>query len=81
MNPIISEKRYRNNPLTDGLKQSNRIQSKTRCRIEHVFGFVEGTMHGSFVRTIGIVRAKAANALINLVYNIFKYVQINIYQL
>ena len=32
------------------------------------------------VRSIGMVRAKAANALTNLVYNIFRYVQINIYQ-
>ena len=29
---------------------------------------------------IGIVRAKAAKALTCLVYNIFRYVQINIYQ-
>ena len=50
------------------------------CRIEHIFGFVEGAMNGSLVRSIGMMRAKAANALTNLVYNIFRYVQINIYQ-
>lgn len=33
-------------------------------------------MNGSFVRSIGIMRAKAANALTNLVYNIFRHVQI-----
>lgn len=79
MNPIICEKGHRNHPLTDEQKQNNRIKSKTRCRIEHIFGFVEGAMNGSFVRSIGIVRAKAANALTNLVHNIFRYVQINIY--
>lgn len=80
MNPIICEKGHRNNPLTDEQKQNNRTKSKTRCRIEHIFGFVEGAMNGSLVRSIGMTRAKAANALTNLVYNIFRYVQINIYQ-
>ena len=80
MNPVICEKGHRNNPLTDEQKQNNRIKSKDRCRIEHIFGFVEGAMNGSLVRSIGMVRAKAANALTNLVYNIFRYVQINIYQ-
>lgn len=80
MNPVICEKGHRNNPLTDEQKQNNRTKSKTRCRIEHIFGFVEGAMNGSLVRSIGMMRAKAANALTNLVYNIFRYVQINIYQ-
>ena len=79
MNPIICKKGHRNNPLTDELKQNNRVKSKDRCRIEHFFGFVEGAMNGSLVCSIGMMRAKAANALTNLVYNIFRYVQINIY--
>ena len=41
------------------------------CRIEHIFGFVEGAMNGSLVRSIGMMRSKASNALTNLVYNIF----------
>ena len=80
MIPVICEKGHRNHPLTDGQKQNNRQKSKTRCRVEHIFGFIEGAMNGSFVRSIGIVRAKAATALTCLVYNIFRYVQINKYQ-
>lgn len=80
MTPIICEKGHRNHPLTDEQKPNNCIKSKTRCRVEHVFGFIEGAMNGSLVRSIGILRAKAANALTNLVYNIFRYVQINIHQ-
>lgn len=80
MNPIICERGHRNHPLTDEQKRNNRTKSKIRCRVEHIFGFVEGAMHGSLVRSIGMTRAKAANALTNLVYNIFRYVQINIYQ-
>ena len=42
MNSIICEKGHRNNPLTEEQKKSNRIKSKDRCRIEHIFGFIEG---------------------------------------
>ena len=63
MHPIICEKGYKNHPLTDGQKKSNREKSHTRCLIEHVFGFVEGAMNGSLVRSIGMIRAKAATAL------------------
>ena len=80
MNPIICEKGHRNNPLTDEQKRTNRVKSKTRCRVEHIFGFIEMAMNGSFVRSIGIVRAKAASAITCLVYNIFRYVQINKFQ-
>jgi IS5 family transposase len=76
MNPVICEKGHRNNPLTDEQKQNNRIKSKGRCRIEHIFGFIEGAMDGSLVRSIGMIQAKAANALTKLVYNIFRYIQI-----
>ena len=80
MTPIICEKGHRNHPLSDEQKQSNRQKSKTRCRVEHIFGFIEGSMNGSFVRSIGIIRAKAATALTCLIYNIFRYAQINKYQ-
>lgn len=80
MIPVICEKGHRDHPLTGEQKRNNRAKSKKRCRIEHIFGFIEGAMKGSLVRSIGMTRAKAANALTNLVYNIFRYVQINIYQ-
>ena len=80
MIPVICEEGHRNHPLTDEQKQNNRQKSKIRCRVEHIFGFIDGAMNGSFVRSIGIVRAKASTALTCLVYNIFRYVQINKYQ-
>jgi IS5 family transposase len=55
----VNEKGYRNKPLTDEQKAGNREKSKTRARVEHIFGFVENSMNGSFLRTIGIARAKA----------------------
>src|SRR3989304_1322856 len=36
----IHERAYRNRPLSDEQKESNRQKSKIRARIEHVFGFM-----------------------------------------
>jgi IS5 family transposase len=72
----IHEKGYRNNPLTDQQKENNRIKSKTRARVEHIFGFIENSMNGSFIRTIGIKRATAVIGLMNLTYNMFRYMQL-----
>ncbi|MEK7762983.1 MAG: IS5 family transposase [Nitrospirota bacterium] len=72
----IHEKGYRNNPLTEEQKENNRIKSKTRARVEHIFGFIENSMNGSFIRTIGIKRATAVIGLMNLTYNMFRYMQL-----
>jgi IS5 family transposase len=72
----IHEKGYRNHPLTDQQKESNKVKSKTRARIEHIFGFIENSMNGSFIRTIGIKRATAVVGLMNLTYNIFRAIQL-----
>ena len=69
----VHEKGYRNKPLTEEQKESNRTKSKTRSRIEHVFGFMTMSMHGLTVRTIGIRRAKFNIGLTNLVYNMCRY--------
>ena len=53
----ICEKGKRNQPLTDEQKESNRQKSKTRCRIEHIFGFMTNSMHGITIHSIGITRA------------------------
>ncbi|MCD8367317.1 MAG: transposase [Clostridiales bacterium] len=66
----IHEKGQCNHPLTDAPKESNRLKSKTRARIEHIFGFMTGSMHGITLRSIGMKRAKFNIALTNLVYNI-----------
>lgn len=74
----IIEKGYRNKPLTEEQNKNNREKSKTRARVEHVFGFVENSMNGSYIRTIGIARAKAKIGLMNLTYNICRCVQLKI---
>jgi transposase, IS5 family len=72
----IIEKGYRNKPLTDEQKAANKEKSKVRVRVEHIFGFVENSMNGSFIKTIGIKRAKATIGLMNLTYNMFRTTQI-----
>ena len=76
VNPIVCERPYRGYPLTEEQKQGNRTKSKVRCRVEHVFGFMEQTMGGLVFRGIGLVRAAANVALTNLVYNMCRFTQI-----
>jgi IS5 family transposase len=45
INKII-EKDYRNKPLTEEQIANNKEKSRTRVRVEHVFGFVENSMQG-----------------------------------
>ena len=71
----IHEKGTRCHPLTDEQKASNRIKSKTRARVEHVFG-AQHAMGGHIVRTIGIARARAKIGMMNLVYNMRRLVQL-----
>ncbi len=74
--PVIIEKGYRSNPLTEEQKASNKEKSKVRVRVEHIFGFIENSMNGSTIKTIGIKRAKSLIGLMNLTYNIFRKVQL-----
>ena len=72
----VNEKGYRNKPLSEEQRASNREKSKTRARVEHVFGFMEQSMNGLIVRSVGIVRATGIIGLINLTYNLFRYEQV-----
>lgn len=69
----IHEKGYRNKPLSEDQKAENKRKSKIRVRIEHVFGYMTGTMRGITIRSIGITRAKFNIGLTNLVYNLCRY--------
>ena len=71
--PESCEKGYRNNPLTPEQKENNRRKSKIRCRIEYIFGFMTGPMHGITIRSIGITRAWFNIGITNLVYNFCRY--------
>lgn len=66
----IHEKGTRNQPLTEEQKASNREKSRTRVRVEHVFGTMTNDMRGICIRTIGSARARVQIGLMNLTYNI-----------
>lgn len=72
----ICEKGYRNKPLTDEQKESNRKKSSVRSRVEHVFGFMETSMEGMYLYNIGIKRITAVVGLMNLTYNMFRKIQL-----
>jgi transposase, IS5 family len=72
----IHKKAAKNKPLTTRQKNTNKEKSKVRARVEHIFGFIENSMKGSYIRTIGIVRAKTTIGLMNLTYNLCRFTQI-----
>jgi IS5 family transposase len=72
----IHEKGYRNRPLTERQIADNRKKSSIRVRIEHVFGHITNRMKGFNIRTIGIVRSRTMIGMINLTYNMVRFVQL-----
>ncbi len=72
----VHEKGYRNKPLTEKQKANNTKKSKVRARVEHVFDFMEQSMKGLVLKSVGIIRATGIIGLINLTYNLFRYKQI-----
>ena len=70
---MIHEKAEKNRPLTEDQKKSNREKSRIRCRIEHIFGYMTGAMHGITIRSIGQARARFNIGMMNLVYNLCRY--------
>lgn len=76
MDNQVCEKGYTNNPLTEEQIASNRVKSKTRSRVEHVFGFMEMSMNHMYLHNIGIKRISAVIGLMNLTYNMFRKIQI-----
>lgn len=72
----IHEKGYSNTPLTEAQWERNRKKSKIRARVEHVFGYMTNSMRGIYLRTIGKKRANGVIGLMNLTYNMSRYVQL-----
>lgn len=72
----VTERASRGHPLTDAQRASNRLKSKTRARVEHLFGFVRNSLGGFHFRAVGLLRARCVVGLTNLVYNLFRYEQI-----
>lgn len=77
---LIDQMHYkgaRNKPLREALKERNHTRSKTRVRVEHIFGHMQNSLKADLIRTIGMTRAKAQIALTNLTYNLCRFVSLN----
>ena len=72
----VCEKGTRNHPLTAEQRANNREKSRIRSRVEHIFGFMEMSMNGMYINSIGIKRASAIIGLMNLTYNMFRKIQL-----
>jgi transposase, IS5 family len=70
----IHERGYRNHPLDEQHKETNRGKSKVRAKVEHVFGAWVMNLGGKLVRCIGIERVRAQLGLKDLAYNLRRYV-------
>lgn len=75
-NTTLFDKEDTERKLTEKQRETNREKSRTRSRVEHIFGFMENTMNRLYIRTVGLARATAVIGLINLTYNMSRYEQI-----
>jgi transposase, IS5 family len=75
----ICEKGYRNKPLTQEQKYQNAEKSRTRSRVEHIFGFMEKSMNEMDPNNIDIKRITAIIGLMNLTCNMYR--NIHLYRL
>ena len=69
----VCAKAFRNKPLTDADKAKNREISRTRARIEHIFGYMTRFMAGITSRVHGLKRVRRDVTAKNLAYNLKRY--------
>jgi IS5 family transposase len=72
----VHEKGYKNRPLTKKQQRSNHKKSRSRARVEHIFGFMEISMKRMYIHSIGKIRATGIISLMNLTYNLIRSIQI-----
>jgi transposase, IS5 family len=70
----IHERAYRNHLLSEEQRQANRVKSKVRAKMEHVFGAWVMNLGGKLVRRIGIKQVTAQLGLKDLTCNLRRYV-------
>ncbi len=59
-------------------KRGNRTRAKTRCRVEHIFGFQTQKAGNTILRSIGLLRARLKVGLRNLSYNLDRYAMLKL---
>lgn len=74
----VNRKGYRHKQLSVEDEKHNRKSSKIRARVEHVFGFMANSMNGKFLKYRSFIRNEVGIGLMNITYNLFRLVQMNI---
>jgi transposase, IS5 family len=69
----IHHKKPKGRPMSEAMSRANGRRSRIRACIEHVFAQQKARM-GLIVRTIGIARARTKIGIVNLAYNLTRYV-------
>jgi IS5 family transposase len=67
--PHLQRKGKRGKPLTPREKKGNTTRSRTRSRVEHIFGAQRARAGNLLLRSIGLARATTTICLRNLSYN------------
>jgi len=70
----IHKKGKRNKPLSERQKKANTKKSKVRVRVEHVFGSITNEQGGLYSRVIGLARTTVKIGMMNVVYNMRRFV-------
>ena len=60
------------NKPTEIQETENKIISKIRKRVEHIFGHMEKSMGGKFLRCVGLARSRFAITFKNLAFNMYR---------
>jgi IS5 family transposase len=71
--PRIYRKKPQGRPMPERMRQSNASKPMVRCMVEQVFANEKGPM-GLVVRSIGIARTRVKIGLVNLAYNVRRFV-------
>lgn len=75
--PKVIKRKYRNKPLEKADYKTNHKHSKTRVRVEHIFGTLTSQMHNALhLKAIGLERISSLVGLMNLTYNLVRYEQL-----
>jgi len=73
----VIKRKYRNKALDKADHKTNHKHSKTRVRVEHIFGTLTSQMHNALhLKAIGLERISSLIGLVNLTYNLVRYEQL-----
>jgi IS5 family transposase len=74
----INEQGYNNKKITAAQEKQNTRKSRIRVRIEHIFGFMANSMNRKFLKYRSFSRNEIGIGLMNLTYNLFRLIQLNL---